>query len=130
MNYKEFVTKIFASNEIKKINENEFIFILPTKYRFAENRTRIKVLIKDSLISLNDMGNTMQYLKSYYSDVEKYQNAINYICKIEDIKFKENIFEKNFYQTNEFERNFFDFIHALHLIANIKTVDKANDDNY
>lgn len=130
MDYKEFVTKVFACNQVKKITDNEFILILPTKYRFAESRTRINVLVKEKTIVLNDMGNTIKHLKSYYSDIEKYQKAIEYICKIEDITFKNDVFEIEINQNGEMERDLFGFVHSLHLIANIKTLDKANNDNF
>ena len=123
MDYKEFISNIFGSIKIVTEDENSFIIIVPTKYRFSDNSTRFKITIIDNNVIISDRGNTLQYLKDIYVETENYAEQIKNICRINDIEIKNGVFEKNLSNLNNLERDFFNFINTMYLIANINALD-------
>lgn len=126
MDYKEFISNIFGSIKIVTEDDNNFIIIVPTKYRFSDNSTRFKITMIDNNVIINDRGNTLQYLKDIYVETENYAEQIKNICKINDIEIKNGAFEKNLSNLNCLERDFFNFINTMYLIANIDALNRKN----
>ena len=127
MDYKQFITSIFGSIKVATEDDNSFIVILPTKYRFADNCTRFKITTVDNNVIISDRGNTLSYLKDIFVDLEKHDKEIKNICKINDIEIKNGAFEKNLSNLNNLERDFFNFVNTMYLLANLGELEEQDE---